>query len=87
MIKSMLALVFIIILISGISYLIKPLSKLLLQKNLQNNSISKLENFYLDHKRKVTLIKCDNKKYLIVTGGGSDCIIEHRENDTSEEGY
>jgi len=88
--KAIFALLFVIGLIAGTSFILKrfSLDKHLL-KNNKKKRLSVKEMLPLDARRRVILIERDNKEHLILLGHNSDIVIESNitpiENESSED--
>ncbi len=78
--KVILALAFVIGLIVVSAGLIKKtgLDKRLMGSRGTNPRLSVLETIYLDPKRRIVIVKCDDKEHVLLLGISGDLLIESR---------
>ncbi len=67
---------FIISFFGFIYYLRSPAAKKLFSKMKIKGSISLKDQLYIDHKRKICVIECETKEYIIFCGEKCDFLVD-----------
>ncbi len=90
--NAFLALIFVLALIGLVSIALRKIeqSKIPIGSKGKNKRLSIADSLILDGKRRLLLIKCDDKEHLLLISGDKETIIEHDINtikiDSNKEG-
>ncbi len=81
--RAVLALAFVVGLIVLLAVLLKKtgLDKRLIGNRPAVPRLDVMETLYLDPRRRLVLLKCDNKEHLLLLGASGDLLIESRSNE------